>query len=286
MIYNDLIGGVVILYNPPIGILPNIYSYLEQVNELLLFDNSIEEKPWLTDFVRSKKKIIYKSFNKNLGVAFALNYAADLFIKLDYKFLLTMDQDSKAAPEMVSKLFCALDNKDKVGIISPYHLNKLDSNKIPDKVLEDKLVVMTSGNLLNLEAYKSVGPFNNEFFIDYVDIEYCLRLNLNNYKILRVNSAILFHNLGDITQKRLLFRSVYPYNHTPERMYFKVRNRFYLRYVYKKIFPDYFEYEFPLFRNMIFKILLFEKQRIKKIKYAIKGFIDYKKGVNYSPFET
>ncbi len=44
-----IIGGVVIIYNPHKDILKNIHSYLTQINELLLFDNSNEKKEWLLD---------------------------------------------------------------------------------------------------------------------------------------------------------------------------------------------------------------------------------------------
>ena len=281
----QLIGGVVVLYEPQKEYLLNIDSYLNQVHKLIIFDNSITINAWLLDFLTDRNKIVYKSFQRNLGIAFALNYAADFFIKSGYKFLLTMDQDSKATPDMVNKLYNVIKDNNDIGIISPYHLNKLNTHKIPEVEIEEKLVVMTSGNLLNLKAYKEVGPFKNEFFIDYVDTEYCMRLKMNNYRIIRVNSALIYHNEANVSKKSLIKRIVYPYNHSPKRMYFKVRNRFYLRDIYKKIFPDYFNYEFPLFRNMLLKIILFENKKIKKIKFAIKGFIDYKRNITFSPFD-
>ena len=284
MITNSVFG-LIVLHNPQRSYLSNICSVHEQVSELMIFDNSLKTASWILDFTKMKEKIIYRNFKKNMGVAFALNYAADYSIHNGFTFLLTMDQDSYATPGMVKKMLGSVKNTDDVGIISPYHKNKISTHKVPGTEIEDKLVVMTSGNLLNLNAYQKVGPFREDFFIDYVDTEYCMRLKKNNFRVVRVNSVPIYHNEANVSKKKVFGKGVYPYNHAPRRLYFKVRNRFYLRDLYKKTFPDYFEYEYPLFRNMLIKILLFEKERIKKIKYAIKGFIDYKRGVNYSPFD-
>jgi GT2 family glycosyltransferase len=47
---------------------------------------------------------------------------------------------------------------------------------------------MSSGNLLNLAAFKQVGAYNESFFIDYVDHEYCLRLKKKRFSILTLKN--------------------------------------------------------------------------------------------------
>ena len=39
-------------------------------------------------------------------------------------------------------------------------------------------------------------------FIDEVDFEYCARCIVNGYKIVKVNNAVLMHNMQDINVKR------------------------------------------------------------------------------------
>ncbi len=280
------IAGVVILYNPDEKVFDNIQSYIEQVEVLFVFDNSDKDNSVFSERIKKHLKCFYQSNGKNLGVGKVLNLAAAKAVMLGYSFLLTMDQDSKASPGMVMNLIEAAVNIPNAGIISPYHHNKISTHIVPEVNIEDKLVVMTSGNLLNLEAYEKIGPFMEEFFIDYVDTEYCMRLKKNNYRVIRVNSVPIFHNEADVSKRKIFGKEFYPYNHAPKRLYFKVRNRFYLRDMYKTIFPNYFEYEYPLFRNMLIKSLLFEKDRIKKLRYAVKGFIDYNRGVKFSPFDN
>ena len=61
---------------------------------------------------------------------------------------------------------------------------------------------MTSGNLLSLKAFKSVGRFHDDFFIDYIDIEYCIRMNYNNYDVIRINDIVLEHDEGNLVKRK------------------------------------------------------------------------------------
>jgi len=284
LIEEENIAGVVILYNPENNLVENINSYLNQINYLFIIDNSKKLNTSIKDYFKTNKIVEYIFNNGNLGVAECLNISAKKALKRGCSHLLTMDQDSKAAPDMLSQMISTTSGLQNVGIISPFHINKFETKDIPQETFNEELVVQTSGNLLNLSVYQTVGPFLEEFFIDYVDTEYCLRLKKNNFKVVRVNNALLYHNEADITKRNFVSKKIFPHNHSPIRLYFKTRNRFYLRDYYKKDFPEYFKYEFSLYRNMIIKIILFEKNKMKKIKFAIKGYLDYLRNVKHSPF--
>ena len=66
-----------------------------------------------------------------------------------------------------------------------------------NQILEDVSIVITSGALYNLKAYPKIDPFRDDFFIDYVDIEYCLRAKQNGYNIVVNCNARLYHRLGN-----------------------------------------------------------------------------------------
>jgi rhamnosyltransferase len=59
---------------------------------------------------------------------------------------------------------------------------------------------MTSGNLIHLTAHKIIGGFNEKLFIDYIDHEYCPRLHINGFSVIRANKAMLFHKVGDLVE--------------------------------------------------------------------------------------
>lgn len=280
----DKVAGVVILYNPTEGVIENINSYLTQIGFLFIVDNSEKLNSFVANFysLNTNVKFIYN--NANLGIAASLNIGAKEAIEKGYTYLLTMDQDSKATPDMINTMLEAQKHFQDIGLVSPFHVNKFETKKIPLATYSTELVVQASGNLLNLDVYKLVGPFLEEFFIDYVDTEYCLRLNQNNFKIIRANTAILFHNEANISEKVFLGKKIFPHNHSAFRLYFKTRNRFYLRKLYKRYFPKYFKFDFSLFINMFIKIILFEDNKFDKIKYAIRGYRDYLKKIKYSPF--
>jgi len=143
--------------------------------------------------------------------------------------------------------------------------------------MKDVLFTITSGNLLSLDAYKSVGGFLDMLFIDHVDHEYCLRLNKNNYKVIRTNRVLVYHKLGN-TNRRKFFRWIfYPSHHPPLRLYYRTRNRFLVDNLYKKSFPEYIKRDRRNFIRELFEIIAFEKNIWAKIKMIFQGYIDYKK---------
>ena len=136
---------------------------------------------------------------------------------------------------------------------------------------------MTSGNLLSLDAFGKVGEFREDFFIDYVDIEYCFRLHRKNFEIFLLNSVILTHNEADLSKKKILNKTFYPHNHRPFRYYYKTRNLLYLRKSYKKLLPELLKIEYDSYIRTIIKMILFEKKRLEKIKMICLGFLAFLK---------
>lgn len=268
-----LIAGVVVLYNPAISIIDNIRSYLHQIDRLFVIDNSDKKNDFIVKELDGN--VTYLFNNKNIGIAKALNVGAEIAIQKGYKYLLTMDQDSIAPSGMVDSLLKIFNKSDDVGIVSPLHSNKYSTHLRFTEPLEKIDVVMTSGNLLSLKAYQSVGPFSDDYFIDYVDIEYCLRLKLNGYLVYRLNKIVLEHSEADLSEKKIFNKKFYPHNHKPFRLYYKTRNLLFLRKSYKKKFPDLLKVEYDSYIRTVVKIVLFEKQKILKLKMILLGIKDY-----------
>jgi rhamnosyltransferase len=200
-------------------------------------------------------------------------------IEEGYKYLLTMDQDTTFKPGVMKKLKEVINNTDmsKIGIVTPWHHTKLIDKK-PETETDDPHDVMTSGNILNLDIWQKIGGFKDWFFIDGIDIEYCMNLHKNGYKILRVNSVEIDHNLGDLFYKNIRGRLFLCTNHPPIRRYYIMRNYHYILDMYKDVEPSYC-YSLVSQRHNMIGVLLFEKQKIKKIRKYIQGLRDYKKGI-------
>lgn len=277
MIIHQKVAGVVILYDPEEVVVENINSYINQVDRLFIIDNSLKQKVLITEYTHSKNNVEYIINSENLGVAASLNIGAQKAIEAGYSYLLTMDQDSKAPANLVSELLKAIESDEKIGIVSPLHSNKYDTHLKQKEKITEEMIVMTSGNLLSLKVYQEIGTFREDFFIDYVDIEYCIRMNFKKFKVLSINNIILEHNEGNLSKKIFFPRTFYPSNNPPLRLYYKTRNLLYLRNIYKKNYPHPLKTEYDAYLRNVAKIILFEKQKFLKCRMILTGIIDYLK---------
>lgn len=274
------IAGVLVLYRPAAAVAANVASYLDQIERLFVVDNS--EAASSPDWpVLADPKVVYLPNHANLGIAAALNVGARRAAAAGYDLLLTMDQDSHAAPDMVARMLECLDGREpaQVGMLSPFHMTKSE-HRPGSAACEDVMTPMTSGCLLNLQAYEAVGPFLDELFIDFVDNEYSLRLRKSGFLVLRANEARLQHSVGD-TKKYGPFIAT---NHSPLRRYYKTRNRFLVFSHYFWDFPGHCLFDLVRLVKEIGSIILFEPEKSGKLRMMWRGWCDFLHG-RYGKYE-
>lgn len=109
---------------------------------------------------------------------------------------------------------------------------------------------ITSASCTNIEIWDKLGGFDEFLFIDFVDNEYCKRLVLNGYKILRCNNIIIDQEFGKIQLKspywvkfytrlssilnnKNVAKLSYKKEVSPLRVYYVHRNLLYLNKKYK-----------------------------------------------------
>ena len=276
------VAGVVTLYNPTDEDISNIDTYLKDIDRLYIVDNT--EGKDNKDRIPKSKKIKYIFENKNLGVATAMNMGAKEALKEGYNWLLTMDQDTTFKPGVMTKLKKVILTEDmsKVGIVTPWQKTKMLLKKVDDEY-DYPPTIMTSGNIINLEVWQEVGGFKDWLFIDGVDLEYCLNIRKHGYIILRVNSVEIDHNLGDIVYRKYKGEMLPISNHSAMRRYYITRNNEYICDMYKEFDPNVC-WSLISKKDTLFTILLFEKNKYKKIKNMFIGYRDYKRGVKGKKF--
>ncbi|RII29172.1 MAG: glycosyltransferase family 2 protein [Geobacter sp.] len=271
----ESIAAVVVLYHPGPEVLANIRSWADQVDTIFAVDNTEGDASSVASTIGALGKVVLVRNGENEGIARALNTGAERALAECYDFLLTMDQDSSAASDMVEKMLACLDGQDfaRVGIISPFHMTKSSGN--PSVVAcQDVMTPMTSGCLLNLAAYREVGSFRDDLFIDFVDNEFCLRLRKQGFRVLRANDALLQHSVGD-THKYGPFIAT---NHSPLRRYYKTRNRFLVNRLYRRDFPGHCLFDRVRLAKEIVSIILFEGEKLAKLRMVWRGYRDYRRG--------
>lgn len=219
---NHLIA-VVIWYNPSTPQVDAISHYIQDVARVIIVDNSNQDNAALCPH---DDKIEYIPLGANRGIARALNIGCQRAMDLGADWVLTMDQDSLWLQCSVSDFVeeaQQYNEWDKVAIFFPMQyvgVSMKDRHK-GRFVLSPR--AMTSGNLLRLAAWKQVGEFLEDFFIDSVDDELNCRLTDNRWQIVRVGYLVMNHSLGEGTH--FLPGTKHPYTaHRPFRYYYIARN--------------------------------------------------------------
>ena len=273
------VSGVVVLYHPDKSIVENIQSYIDFIDKLYVIDNSDFIDSEVVGGIEKIHKCIYINNNGNQGIAHALNVGVDMAVASGSDWVLTMDQDSHFEHGALSNMIEWLRKNDtkNIGIISPVHKIAGDKLNEGDGVIE-VTSVMASGNILNVDAYKDVGSFREDFFIDYVDHEYCLRLKKSNYRILLNCNSVLNHNLGASESISVFGHVVIYTNHNFIRRYYITRNRLKVIKMYFFSQPVFCLREIKDFIASWLKIILFEKNSVVKQKSILLGMLHFIKG--------
>lgn len=284
------VAAIIISYNPDNNLLDSVNLLVNQVEKIIIVDNGSESEKkkninLIKDINNEKIKIIFNQ--ENLGIATALNIGVKDALKQGYNWILTMDQDSKVSSNMIEKMFevySTIDESERKDILSIFpnfvdeRIQSIEENSEMN-AYEYVDADITSGNLLKAEVFDKVGFFDDSLFIDLVDTDFCMRLNEENIKMIKVRDAILYHSLGESQTVKSIFGKFNTSNHSALRRYYMTRNRFYTWEKYKDLNSFTLNRDKKLFKKEFIKIILGENDKINKIKMVFKGYKDYKKGI-------
>lgn len=284
------VAAIIISYNPDNNLLDSIKLLINQVEKIIIVDNGSESEKkkninLIKDINNEKIKVIFNQ--ENLGIATALNIGVKDALKQGYNWILTMDQDSKVSSNMIEEMFevySTIDESERKDILSIFpnfvdeRIQSIEENSEMN-AYEYVDADITSGNLLKAEVFDKVGFFDDSLFIDLVDTDFCMRLNEENIKMIKVRDAILYHSLGESQTVKSIFGKFNTSNHSALRRYYMTRNRFYTWEKYKDLNSFTLNRDKKLFKKEFIKIILGENDKINKIKMVFKGYKDYKKGI-------
>lgn len=281
------VAAIIVSYNPDSNLFDSINLLLNQVEKVIIVDNGSKEKyvKYIKSINEDKIEIILNK--ENLGIATALNIGVRKALENGYKWILTMDQDSKASPDMVKKMFNVYNSinreerKDILSIFPNFVDERIQSIEENSNMNSYEYVDadITSGNLLRKEVFEKVGFFDDSLFIDLVDTDFCMRLNEKGIKMIKIRDAVLYHSLGESKTIKGILGSFNTSNHSALRRYYMTRNRFYIWEKYKGLNSFTLNRDKKLFKKEFVKIILGEKDKVNKIKMVLRGYKDYKKGI-------
>jgi len=278
--------AVFVTYHPDEGFPERVERIRGQVGHVVIVDNasSAEIRRTLASLRSARLTVIENPENR--GVAAALNQGVRAAEERGFSWVVTFDQDSAADPRLIESLLgvCAnLPSRDlaRLGVLGSNHVDQnTGAMYLPVSEgaagFEERKTVITSGSLIPVAAYEAIGPFREDFFIDGVDHEYCLRARANGFRVLISVAPRLVHAMGNRrTERPLPGFAVDTVNYTPFRWYFIVKNRLTLVTEYARHEPTWAAARAGRLLTQLASTLALEPRRLEKARCMALGAWDF-----------
>ncbi len=196
---NLRIAAVATAYHPDDRLTAVVESALETCTHVVVVDNTPGVEPTVADKISDPRVKVLRS-GRNAGLAAALNIGIRE-LPDDAEAVLLLDQDSVLTGDVVTALAAYLEDS-TIGIAAPTpwdaaHDSSYDTLAALRSEVADRTDVITSGMLIRRSALEKVGAFREDFFVDFVDIDFCLRLRRAGLRIVQDQRLKLPHSLGD-----------------------------------------------------------------------------------------
>jgi rhamnosyltransferase len=243
----------VIAYNPDASSLECIGDISKAATHTVIIDNRSGETCRVKLRELASPRVTLVENPDNVGIAAALNQGIRAAATLGYRWFLLFDQDTILFPTTINDLVDVLNEclaalGSKFGLLGSNYFHRLGDDTIeeakvpfcPGQRWLAKETAITSGTILGLDGFEAIGPFREEFFIDHVDHEFCLRAQHKGFVVARTVWPLMVHRLGLLVKRRswLSFGSQKTVSmYSPLRHYYQIRNAIILAREYEKEFP-------------------------------------------------
>lgn len=290
------IAGVIVSHEPDDALDALLESALAQCDRVVLVDNASSEpvRARLRSMASAAPALTLIENDDNVGLAAAQNQGLDLVRAEAGDWVLLLDDDSVPAPDMVASLvgaWAAMPDRERVGLLSPRLSDAEGTLKpyllasrsgwdlrrgrlVPGAVVRDGVFAIASGSLIRRDVLDVVGPKAGPFFIDYVDIEFCLRLRRAGFEIVGIGDAVLNHRLGEFHETEVLGKRVALNTHAAwrRRMIHRNRVRVWRRFLWHV--PAWVAWDVAAAVYDVWKAAAYEPDKRRKLSAIVGGFLD------------
>jgi GT2 family glycosyltransferase len=304
---NLSIASITTAYNGA-HILPRqIDALLEQsrpLQEIMIIDNGSDDG---TSAMLAERypQVTALRLPENVGAAggwaAGLAYAA---LERGHDWVWNFDDDSVPSQSALESLLTEAGEfaaDPQVGILAPLPVNAATGTSYPPWLWREGFVkpgkdilqqpvwfadlVVASGCMVRREVVDSIGLPRADFFMDFFDFEYCLRIRSQGYRIAVINLCHFSHEIGDARTIRFAGHSHVWSDHAPWREYYVSRNATYIaRWLYPS-FRTNRSVALHLLRHAT-AILLFGSKKAASLKKMVQGVCDGwrgKLGIRFLP---
>ena len=264
------VAAIITSYNDAEAVLRCVHALKHQVDSITIVDNGSDaEHIPILQSLRTDESVTVIESPVNLGVGAALNLALRSLDIAGIEWVLTMDQDSVVAPDMVYRMLEAASCYPKASFTPDIsQRERSDGSSAPIEVG----YAITSGNLVPIAALKILNGLSPTLFIDGVDFDFSLRLRGAGYRIFRVPGARMLHFLGrvDPGKKPRRFHTI----HSPLRRYYMTRNFILNLRLHGLRFPGFFFRLYVVFFISFMNLLIFGPKRFESLRMTFRGLLD------------
>ena len=163
--------------------------------------------------------------NKNLGYGRAINLA---FQKISTKYFVVLNPDLSIKENDIYKLLVKIDSDKNCAIAGPItkpdkdfygifpekgkNIRRNSTEKKSSEILDNKLiegpvcvdVIKGCALMINSEIFRSVGMFNEKYFLFWEEIDLCRKIRKFKFSTIVFNDIIAYHNVSSSSKKDYL----------------------------------------------------------------------------------
>ena len=277
--------AIVVTYHPDALIVDRLCIVLAQFPRVIIVDNGSDETKQAMLMAFAAEQEIFLVVNQaNLGIAKALNQGMAQALLEGFSWAVTLDQDSEIFSDMLETLLAvnAECGFDKVLVGGNYENVNKKKNFVDcdtgDKGFLERKTLITSGTLIPLRLATNIGGFREDYFIDSVDHEFCLRARANGFKILITCKPVMRQRIGATIEASAWLSNFASFNHSPLRKFYIARNTLVTAREYCAREPAWALRQGWRLLSDFGSILVFETDKYRKAKAFLLGIVDGIKG--------
>jgi len=279
------VAACIVSYNPGPEVRLALCSVLSQVSTVFVIDNASSRKSEVALSELCSELGAVLIVNKdNIGVAGAYNQAASMAISQGYEWMLLLDQDSVAPVGLVQQLMRGANRwggRRLPAVVCPLSIGSNPSGHqcaVPDADMAVQ-TCMNAGSIVKLAAWEAVGGYDESFFVDYVDHEFCFRCRQHSWEVVQVCGAVMVHSPGSPTRHRFLWKRPITSNHSALRRYYITRNQILFYRKYWRFDTGWVLRDGYHAVKEILALVMFESGRREKLNAIGVGVVDGCRGV-------
>lgn len=275
--------ALVVTYHPGPEVVPHVETLRAQAGQVVVIDNgSGADGAAVLSALRDRPGIEIIRNAENRGIAAALNQGVAWALARDFAWIATFDQDSTVPPGFIAGLLAAhaaYPEKHPVAVLTPIYRDAeggtLYSAAGPIGAGQGTSVPVsvaaTSGNLVPAAVLREQGGYREDFFIDAVDYEFCLRLRQRGWLVIEVRSVILDHRQGRWERRPLLGRAIGVNDYPAVRRYYQSRNRLVVYRQFAFFDPGWMAHDAWEYTRELVKLILVGEKRGPKFRAIARG---------------